>query len=159
MKLLCGMVKKAVRRGRSERETEAYVTTLIYGAADPHNGYGPNRLRRESQKGGPISIFGEGEERRDHVAVEDVARITALALAHRSAGALNVVTAVSTSFHDIEQMIAKQYNVTVRSQPRPGPRPHLLHRFFDITDCLKSFPPFHYTLLAEGLERARRESA
>ncbi len=132
--------------------------TLIYGAADPHNGYGPNRFRREAQKGGPISIFGEGEERRDHVLVDDVAKITALVLAHRSVGALNVVTGVSTSFHDIAQIIAKQYGVKVASQPRPGPRPHLLHRFFDITNCLKAFPTFHYTPLAKGLEQARRGS-
>ena len=133
--------------------------TLIYGAADPHNGYGPNRFRREAQKGGPISIFGEGEERRDHVSVDDVAKITALALAHRSAGSLNVVTGVSTSFHDIAQIIAKQYGVTVKSQPRPGPRPHLLHRFFDIMDCHKAFPTFHYLPLADGLEQARRGGA
>lgn len=131
--------------------------TLIYGAADPHNGYGPNRFRREAQKGGPILIFGEGEERRDHVSIDDVAKVTTLALLHRSAGALNVVTGVSTPFCDIAQIIAKQYGVAVKSQPRQGPRPHLLHRFFDATDCLKSFPTFHYTSLTEGLERARRE--
>ena len=129
--------------------------TLIYGAADPHNGYGPNRFRRQAAKGEPIAIFGEGEERRDHVLVDDVASITALVLAHRSTGALNVVTGVSTSFHDIAQIIAKQYGVQVASQPRPGPRAHLLHRFFDIMDCHKAFPTFHYIPLAEGLERAR----
>lgn len=126
--------------------------TLIYGADDPHNGYGPNRFRREAQKGGPIMMFGEGEERRDHVLVDDVAKIMALVLTHRSTGTLNVVTGVSTSFHDVAQMIARQYGVTVKSQPRPGPRPHLLHRFFDITNCLKAFPTFHYTPLTEGLE-------
>src|SRR5208282_3412745 len=31
--------------------------TLIYGAADPHNGYGPNRFRRQAEKGEPIAIF------------------------------------------------------------------------------------------------------
>ncbi|MEW6248863.1 MAG: NAD(P)-dependent oxidoreductase [Nitrospirota bacterium] len=129
--------------------------TLIYGADDPHNGYGPNRFRREAQKGGPIMIFGEGEERRDHVLVDDVARIATLVLSRRSAGTLNVVTGVSTSFHDIAQMIARQYGVAVKSQPRPGPRPHLLHRFFDITNCLKAFPTFHYTPLAKGLELVR----
>jgi nucleoside-diphosphate-sugar epimerase len=133
--------------------------TLIYGAADPHSGYGPNRFRREAQKGGPISLFGEGEERRDHVLVDDVARIAALVLAHRSTGAINVVTGVSTSFHDIAQMIARQFGVKVMSQPRPGPRPHLLHRFFDVTNCLKAFPAFHYTPLVQGLELARMRAA
>ena len=49
--------------------------TLIYGARDPHGGYGPNRFRRQAAEGGPITLFGEGEEKRDHVAVEDVARL------------------------------------------------------------------------------------
>ena len=38
--------------------------TLIYGASDPHSGYGPNRFRRQAAKGEPISVFGEGEEKR-----------------------------------------------------------------------------------------------
>src|ERR1700674_5729970 len=37
--------------------------TLIYGAGDPHSGYGPNRFRRQAAKGEPIIIFSEGEEK------------------------------------------------------------------------------------------------
>ena len=75
--------------------------TLIYGAGDPHNGYGPNRFRRQAAKGEPITLFGEGEEKRDHVAVEDVARLAVRMLMHRSTGVLNAVTGSSTSFRDI----------------------------------------------------------
>ena len=57
--------------------------TLIYGAADPHNGYGPNRFRRLAAAGQEIVLFGEGEERRDHVAVGDVAEIAVRVLKHR----------------------------------------------------------------------------
>ncbi len=130
--------------------------TLIYGAADPHNGYGPNRFRRQAARGELVTIFGDGEEQRDHVLVEDVAALAALILAHRSHGALNAATGVVTTFHDVALLVAKQFGnrVAVRSVPRPGPRPHLLHRFFDITNCLKAFPSFRYTALAEGLERA-----
>lgn len=132
--------------------------TLIYGAADPHNGYGPNRFRRQAARGEPITIFGDGEEQRDHVLVEDVAALAALILARRSRGVLNAVTGISISFRDIAHLVAKQAgtDVSVKSVPRPGPRPHLLHRFFDITNCLKAFPGFRYTALAEGLERAGR---
>ncbi len=129
--------------------------TLIYGAADPHSGYGPNRFRRQADKGEPITIFGEGEERRDHVFVDDVAALAALMLAHRSRGALNAVTGISTSFHDIAHSVAKLHGGTVKNVPRPGPRPHLLHRFFDITNCHKVFPDFRFTPLAEGLARTR----
>lgn len=130
--------------------------TLIYGAQDPHNGYGPNRFRREAAQGGPVRIFGEGEEQRDHVLVDDVAKLASLALSFRSAGALNVVTGVSTSFHRIAEMVAQQFGVKVESQPRPGPRPHLVHRFFDVTNSLKAFPTFHFTSIKQGLELVRQ---
>lgn len=135
--------------------------TLIYGAADPHSGYGPNRFRRQAAKGEPITIFGDGEEKRDHVAVEDVARLAVRILLHRSSGTLNAATGVATSFRDIAHIVAAQFAspAQVQSVPRPGPRPHLLHRFFDITDCYKSFPDFHFEPLAEGLARAHRQAS
>src|SRR5258708_20458707 len=46
-------------------------STLIYGEGDPHNGYGPNRFRRLAAAGQEIVLFGEGEERRDHVLIDD----------------------------------------------------------------------------------------
>lgn len=131
--------------------------TLIYGVADPHGGYGPNRFRRQADKGEPITIFGEGEEMRDHVHVDDVASLAVLMVTHRSRGALNAVTGISTSFHDVAHMVARLHDGTVASVPRPGPRPHLLHRFFDITNCHKAFPEFCFKPLAEGLEQVHRQ--
>ena len=133
--------------------------TLIYGAGDPHSGYGPNRFRKLAAKGEPIALFGEGEEKRDHVAVGDVARLALRILQHGSSGVLNAVTGTSTSFHDIARIVAAQFTPPARIElvPRPGPRPHLLHRFFDITDCYKSFPDFHYEPLESCLKRVHRE--
>jgi UDP-glucose 4-epimerase len=135
--------------------------TLIYGAADPHSGYGPNRFRRQAARGESITLFGEGEEKRDHIAIEDVARLATRILMHRSTGALNAVTGVSTSFHDVADRVAAQFRPTaaVTRMPRSGPRPHLLHRFFDITNCYKAFPDFHFEPLADGLARVHREAA
>jgi nucleoside-diphosphate-sugar epimerase len=134
--------------------------TLVYGARDPHSGYGPNRFRRQAAKGDPITIFGEGEEKRDHVAVEDVARLARLILFHRSTGALNATTGVSISFNDIAHMVAAQFSpqAEVKSVPRSGPRPHLLHRFFDITSCRKAFPKFQFRRLPEDFARVHREA-
>ena len=133
--------------------------TLIYGARDPHSGYGPNRFRRQAAEGGPITLFGEGEEKRDHVAVEDVARLAVRILQHRSTGSLNAVTGVATSFCDIAHLVADNFEpkVEVKHLVRTVPRPHLLHRFFDITNCYKAFPDFHFEPLADGLARVHRE--
>jgi len=133
--------------------------TLIYGAADPHSGYGPNRFRRQAMQGKPIQIFGEGEERRDHVLVQDVAELARRILFHSSTGALNAVTGKSVAFAEIATLVAVQCSpkATVASMPRPGPRPHLLHRFFDITACYKAFPDFRFTLPADGIARVHAE--
>jgi nucleoside-diphosphate-sugar epimerase len=133
--------------------------TLIYGSGDPHSGYGPNRFRRQAANGEPITLFGEGEEQRDHVAVEDVARLAVRILAYKSVGALNAVTGVATSFADIARMVADNFEpkAEVRPLPRTQPRPHLLHRFFDITECHKAFPDFHFEPLKQGLARVHRE--
>jgi nucleoside-diphosphate-sugar epimerase len=134
--------------------------TLIYGAADPHSGYGPNRFRRQAERGEDIQLFGEGEEQRDHVSVDDVAELALLILFHRSRGALNAATGIATSFNAIARIVARQIGnrIAVKELPRTAPRPHLLHRFFDITACLQAFPKFHFEPLEQGLARAMRES-
>lgn len=128
--------------------------SLLYGAKDPHNGYGPNRFRRLAAQSEPIVLFGNGEEMRDHVYIDDVGRLVALVLAHRSTGILNIATGVSTSFRSIAEMIAAQASkpVEIRGTPRQNP---IMHRHFDITACLKAFPKFRYTPLAVGLELSR----
>jgi UDP-glucose 4-epimerase len=131
--------------------------TLIYGSKDPHNGYGPNRFRRLAAKGEAITLFGEGEEMRDHVLVEDVAELTKLALVHRSKGSLNIATGQSTSFRGVaEAAVALAGGKSeVRGTPRQNP---VTHRHFDITGSLKAFPQFHYVPLSEGLARVAKEA-
>lgn len=130
--------------------------SLLYGARDPHNGYGPNRFRRLAAKGEPIALFGEGEESRDHVYIEDVARLAALAVMRRSRGVLNVATGVSTSFFDIAEMVVAlaKMPAPISGTPRQNP---ITHRHFDITECLKAFPQFRYTPLRDGLALAASE--
>jgi UDP-glucose 4-epimerase len=130
--------------------------TLIYGAKDPHNGYGPNRFRRLAAKGEAITLFGEGEEKRDHVHIADVAALVSAALHHRSTGTLNIATGKSTSFHEVAEMVAALSggSVEIRATPRQNP---ITHRHFDIVDCLKAFPDFHYISLRDGLALSAEE--
>lgn len=127
--------------------------SLLYGAADPHNGYGPNRFRRQAEKGEAITLFGNGEERRDHVYIDDLGRLVALVLKHKSEGMLNIATGVSVSFRAVAEQVAALSSPQARIEPRPRQGP-VAHRHFDITACLKAFPRFAYTPLAEGLRRA-----
>lgn len=134
--------------------------TLIYGADDPHNGYGPNRFRRLAAEGKPIVLFGEGEERRDHVLVDDVAELAARIVLHASAGSLNAATGQVWSFREIACLVAGlcATPVPVLSSPRRGPMPHRGYRPFDPAATFAAFPDFRYMPLPEGLARVHAET-
>ena len=133
--------------------------TLVYGAGDPHNGYGPNKFRRLANRGEPIVLFGEGEERRDHVDVDDAAEIVRLALAHRSSGVLNVATGAVASFRFLADKAVglSPRKVDITSSPRSGPMPHNGYRSFDPAATHAAFPDFHYTAIDDGLARAQHQ--
>jgi nucleoside-diphosphate-sugar epimerase len=130
--------------------------SLIYGAADPHNGYGPNRFRRTAEQERKISLFGEGEEQRDHVIIDDVAEIVLRVATHRSRGVLNIATGRSVSFRHVADLVAGQHGprVEIQTLPRGGP---VTHRHFDVTALLKSFPTFRFTPVEEGIPRVHRQ--
>jgi len=135
--------------------------TLIYGAGDPHNGYGPNRFRRLAAEGEPIVLFGKGEERRDHVLIDDVAELAARAIYRRSTGALNIATGAVASFRDIAEAVVRLSGrvIPIRETVRSGPMPHNGYRPFDPAACRAAFADFAYVPLADGLAKAQREEA
>lgn len=129
--------------------------TLVFGAGDPHNGYGPNRFMRLAKAGQNITLFGEGEERRDHVFIDDVAEIVRRCVQHRATGVVNAVSGTITSFREIAEMAAARFQprVSVIGTPRVGAMPHNGYRAFDAGLLAAVFPDFRVTKLAEGLDR------
>lgn len=131
-------------------------STLVYGAGDTHNSYGPNRLRRMARKEGRIALFGEGEETRDHILVDDAAALALLVLRHRSTGLLNLATGRSISYAEIARKVAALFDrpIEIVTTPRQNP---ITHRHFDITTLRTAFPTFAFTTLEKGLAKAHRE--
>ena len=128
------------------------------GLADPHDSYGPNRFRRLAAQGKDIVLFGEGEERRDHVLIDDVAELIFRILSRGSTGTLNIATGAVHSFRSIAEMVvaAAASKVAITSTPRIGPMPHNGYRPFDPAAC-RAFPDFSYVSLPEGIRRVQRE--
>ncbi len=128
--------------------------SLLYGAGDPHNGYGPNRFRRQANNGETIVLFGEGEEQRDHVYIEDVAQLVLRVLMRRSSGSLNVATGQVHSFRHIAEEIVRisGRSSQIQATARTGPMPHNGYRAFSVAACRSAFPDFCYTLLSDGLK-------
>jgi nucleoside-diphosphate-sugar epimerase len=130
--------------------------SLVHGAEDTHNSYGPNRFRRQAAKEGRITLGGEGEETRDHVYIDDIAALTLRVLNHGSRGLLNLATGRSRSFGEIARMVAARSSVPVeiRFTPRTSP---ITHRAFDTTALLKAFPGYVFTSLEQGIALTQAE--
>jgi UDP-glucose 4-epimerase len=124
--------------------------SLLYGPDDTHNGYGPNRFLSTAKNDGVITLFGNGEEKRDHVYIADLARLIGLSLMSRTEGVLNVATGVSVSFFDVAQTIAGlgEKKVEIECLPRAMP---VTHRHFDTADGIKAFSSFQYTPVQSGI--------
>lgn len=146
------LAREIMFRGLANIPTLVLRPTLVYGLEDTHNSYGPNRFRRSARKEGKITLFGNGEETRDHVHVDDVAGIAVLCLAHRSSGTLNVATGQSHSFADVAQSVARQFEekIEIVGTPRANP---VTHRHYDVTSIIKAFPGHGFLSLDDGIAK------
>lgn len=150
------VAREVILQSASKAPLAILRPSLLYGAADPHNGYGPNRFRRAAQEGATIQLGGEGEEQRDHVHVDDVAELVARCLGRRSQGVLNVATGTSLSFREVAERVTRVFgpDTKILGSPRTSP---VTHRHFDPTATFRAFPTFRFTPFDEGLLRMRDE--
>lgn len=133
-----------------------FCPVAVYGAGDTHNSYGPNRFFCTALKDRKISLFGNGEETRDHVYIEDVTRLLALCLLHRSEGTLNAASGAAITFRSLAEQIATLCgsDVQIECLSRSGP---ITHRHADVTARLQAFPAFVATALGQGLAETHRQ--
>jgi UDP-glucose 4-epimerase len=136
--------------------TAIFRVTMVYGPGDTHSSYGPNRFFRAAEKDQKITLFGGGEELRDHIHVEDVAALTMNCLRDKFTGLLNIATGVSTSFHAAAKLVAQQFEgVKVVITPRAN---LITYRHYDISNLIKTFPRFRFTSLSNGISTYRKNS-
>ena len=127
--------------------------TLIYGKDDPHNGYGPNKFLRQTLNSIDISIFGKGEEQRDHVHVKDVVSTIFHCLQNNFRGNLNVTSGNVISFMNIaKECIKKNKKVKIKLITRNGPMPHGGYRKFNIRKIKKYVNTEKFTKLKDYIE-------
>ena len=129
--------------------------TLVYGNDDPHNGYGPNQFSRLARGSEDITLFGKGEELRDHVFIDDVAEVSVMMVEKQINKRINVASGEVHSFDTIAAACLKKCDSkkNIKFKKRTGPMPHNGYRAFDITKLKLTFPSFTPTKLSDGLEQ------
>lgn len=123
----------------------------VYGPGDTHQGYGPNRFLRQARAGEPITLFGQGEETRDHLFIDDAVAILLACVDQPESRLLNAVSGRSQSFRDVAATVRGlvPHCPGLLHQPRASP---ITHRAFDPTRLLRTFSHHRMTDLRSGLE-------
>jgi UDP-glucose 4-epimerase len=148
--------RELVLAGEAKAPLAVIRMAALYGPGDTHNSYGPNRFLRQALEDGRIVLFGDGEEMRDHVHVDDAAELMLRVVLHGSTGLINAATGKSVSFRSVAETIAARVPRAVAIAPSPRRNP-ITHRHFDITNAIRAFPELRLRTVEEGLAASLSE--
>jgi nucleoside-diphosphate-sugar epimerase len=114
----------------------------------------PSIVARAARREDPLDIWGDGEQVRDWIHVDDIVAVTLAALDAGEQGPLNLGTGIPTSFNQLAAMVVEQVGDGYSPQLR-----HLLdkptgvaYRVADPARMLAIHKPA--VTLAEGIRRA-----
>ena len=80
-------------------------STMVFGKGDTHNSYGPNRFHNDLLRQNVVNLFGNGEELRDYIYIDDLIRCIISAIYEDIPGCFNIVTGKSISFSDLAKVM------------------------------------------------------
>ena len=125
--------------------------TMIVGSHDPHKAYGLNRLCRDAMSHGRVSLFGQGEEQRDYIWIDDAATAIVELARTQCIGTYNLASGSSISFMEAARHIReKRGALEIACMERRQP---ISHRSFDIGKLEQTLPLFRPVDPREQIDR------
>ncbi len=123
----------------------------IYGPGDPNLvSYGPAQFIKTAHERGVIELFGEGEERREYVFIDDAARAVRRLAGDASTGVYNLANGRPASFATVAGAIQRLLPGPVAVRHRPRYRP-VTHQAFVPAKLMAACPDLVWTPLEDGL--------
>lgn len=127
---------------------------LVYGPHEPGYYYGPSGFLRSALAEQPITLWGDGEERREFIYIDDLVELTRRVTLGTQTGLVNIASGTSYTFAQalasIEALIGRQ--PAVNSRPRSKDK---VDHHFDNGRLREWFPDFRFTDLNTGLARTK----
>ena len=133
--------------------------TLIYGSGDSHQGYGPNRFINLAKKNKDILLFGKGEERRDHIYIDDLINVLFKCVKSNKFGVFNLASGRVSSFNKIAKIAITLTNSKSKiiNTKRVGLMPHNGYRPFNVQLIKKNFRNIELNTIENGMNKYLRK--
>ncbi len=124
----------------------------VYGPGDMGNTYGPAGFIKAAIANEPVTLWGEGDELRDFVFVEDMAEIIRHLALGSHEGVLNIATGKSCSFREMLDIIVSLTSKQIVVNSRPRTKQKVDNVF--VNKRLRSvLPRFVFTDMRAGISR------
>jgi len=117
---------------------------LIYGPGDTSKSYGPAGFAHAAKTAATVTLWGNGEEKREFVFVADVVGIVVRLVTSDFSGVLNIASGEAHTFREAAELVG----ATITSRPRSKP---MVDHGFDNRRLTSLFPDFIFHTLAEGI--------
>lgn len=124
----------------------------IYGPGEPAGNYGPGGFLRAAMAGQPITLWGDGSERREFLYVGDTVQLAERLLNSSFEGAVNLVSGVSRSFRDALEVVESVLGTKPELRRRERTKEQVDHGFENGL-LAKVVPGFEFTSLEAGVRR------
>ena len=138
------MRENILKRSFNKKKLVIVRPTLVYGKGDTHSGYGPNLFIKRAKKNKNIVLFGNGEELRDHIWINNLSEIIVMLLKKQISGEFNICTSKLISFRNIANIVAKKFKNKIENKKRIGKMPHNGYRPISNQKLLKIFPNYKF---------------
>jgi len=138
------MRENILKRSFNKKKLVIVRPTLVYGKGDTHSGYGPNLFIKRAKKNKNIVLFGNGEELRDHIWINNLSEIIVMLLKKQISGEFNICTSKLISFRNIANIVAKKFKNKIENKKRIGKMPHNGYRPISNQKLLKIFPKYKF---------------
>jgi len=129
----------------------AFRTCKVYGPGDSSHAYGPTAFLEAIVAGERVTLFGDGEELRDHLLISDLVDIVKVMSLGDHNGVFNLASGESRSFNDIVNLARNisGYDFEIISRKRTKPK---VDQKINIAKLHTVLSGLQMTSLAEGME-------
>ncbi len=145
------LLLRAVEQGRRS-PLLVLRPALVYGPDEPADYYGPSGFLRHALSKTPITLWGDGTERREFLFIDDVVALTTRLTFGEATGVLNLASGTSCTYAQALDAIAALTGERPSVTSRPRSKDKVDHHF-DPSALLAACPGFRFTSMEDGLRR------
>jgi len=125
---------------------------LIYGAGDRSAAYGPAGFIRKALASEPITLWGNGLEKREFIFIDDMVEIMASLILNKFEGVVNIVSGQSNTFKDILDIVSSLTTNLLEINTRERSK-HKVDHGFSNKKLIQLLPGISFTSLDEGVRK------